>query len=306
MRVVDSSFKTTCPVNRTTSERSPVGLLCLMLVAVLLTGCSVLQAVYSQAPRYVQWRTNVAHHFSAEQYSLAKAATQRWFDWHRHVQMPLMAPLLAQAADDVKGPISPALACERRDAYLVITKQAVAQAAPLAAEVMVRLGPAQLARVQAFFRDTNDTFREKYVSDDPPTQAALAVDFLATWGGLVYGDLSDAQRARLTREVMALPFNARTILQEFQRFQGQYVQLLRDAQAQALTSDEVARRLEALVLEGIDPQEPQRQAQMQRWVKAGCAFASTFQAQTTPEQRARASRTLAGWQRDVLAIVASR
>ncbi len=33
-----------------------------------LAGCNVLQTVYNQAPRYVQWRTNVAHHFTDEQY----------------------------------------------------------------------------------------------------------------------------------------------------------------------------------------------------------------------------------------------
>jgi hypothetical protein len=122
----------------------------------------------------------------------------------------------------------------------------------------------------------------------------------------VYGDFSDEQRERLVTEVMALPFSARTVLDEFQRFQRQYVQLLKDIQSQGVSTAQASQRLQAMVLDGIDPQEPARKAQMQRWVQAGCAFASTAQAQTTPEQRAHAAETLSGWQSDVAEIASSQ
>lgn len=275
-------------------------------VTLAVAACSILQAIYEQAPRYLQWRTNVAHHFTEDQYDLARTNIRRWFDWHRREQMPQVVRLLQQAAQDVRGPISPELACERRDAYLAMSKQAFAAATPLAAAVMVHLGPRQVSRVQEFFADLNDDQREKYVSDDPREQARLAVDFIEEWGGLVYGDFSAAQRAHLEREVMDLPFSARTVLHEFQRFQGRYVQLLKDTQAQKLSADQVSQRLLAILLDGVDPQEPARKAQMQRWVKAGCAFASELHAQTTAAQRERAERTLLGWRDDTAAIASGR
>lgn len=276
------------------------------VVTLTLAACSILQLVYDQAPRYLQWRTNVAHHFSEDQQELARANIRRWFDWHRREQMPQVAQVLQQAAQDVRGPISPELACERRDAYLAMSKQAFAAAAPLAAAVMVHLGPAQVSRLQTFFEDLNEEQREKYVSDDPRKQASLAVDFIEEWGGLVYGDFTDAQRAHMEREVMALPFSARTVLQEAQRFQVRYVQLLKDTQAQKLSADQVSQRLLAMLLDGVDPQEPTRKAQMQRWVKAGCAFASDLHAQTNASQRQRAERTLRGWGDDSTAIASAR
>ncbi len=275
-------------------------------LTVALSACSVLQLVYDQAPRYLQWRTNVAHHFTEEQQELVRSNIRRWFEWHRREQMPQVARLLQQAALDVRGPITPELACERRDAYLAMSKQAFAAAAPLAAAVMVHLGPPQVGRVQAFFEDLNEDQREKYIADDPREQAGLAVDFIEEWAGLVYGDFSDAQREHLVRRVMELPFSARTVLQELQRFQGRYVQLLRDTQAQKLSTEQVSQRLLAMLLDGVDPQEPVRKAQMQRWVKAGCAFAADLQAQTTPTQRERAERTLTGWREDVQEIAGQR
>ena len=272
----------------------------------ILTACSILQLVYDQAPRYLQWRTNVAHHFTEDQQELVRANTRRWFDWHRREQMPQVAQVLQQAAQDVRGPISPELACQRRDSLLAMSKQGFAAAAPLAAAVMVHLGPAQVSRLQSFFEDLNEEQREKYVSDDPRKQARLAVDFIEEWGGLVYGDFTDAQRAHMEREVMALPFSARTILQEAQRFQVRYVQLLKDTQAQKLPAEQVSERLLAMLLDGVDPQEPARKAQMQRWVKAGCAFASELHAQTSPAQRERAERTLVGWRDDSVAIAKAR
>lgn len=276
------------------------------VVTLVVAACSILQLVYEQAPRYLQWRTNVAHHFTEDQYELARTSIRRWFDWHRREQMPEVARMLQQAAQDVRGPISPELACERRDAYLAMSKQAFAAAAPLAAAVMVHLGPAQVSRLQVFFEELNEDQRDKYVSDDPHKQASLAVDFIEEWGGLVYGDFTAAQRARMEREVMALPFSARTVLQEAQRFQVRYVQLLQDTQAQKLPAEQVRQRLLAMLLDGIDPQEPVRKAQMQRWVKAGCAFASDLHAQTTAAQRERAERTLMGWRDDSSAIARGR
>lgn len=276
------------------------------VVTLAVSACSILQLVYDQAPRYLQWRTNVAHHFTEDQYDLARVNIRRWFDWHRREQMPQVAQVLQQAAQDVRGPISPELACERRDAYLAMSKQAFAAAAPLAAAVMVHLGPAQVSRLQDFFEDLNEEQREKYLSDDPRKQARLAVDFIEEWGGLVYGDFTAAQQAHMEREVMALPFSAATVLQEAQRFQGRYVQLLKDTQAQKLPADQVSQRLLAMLLDGIDPQEPTRKAQMQRWVKAGCAFASDLQAQTNAVQRQRAERTLRGWSDDSTAIASAR
>lgn len=276
------------------------------VVTLALGACSILQLVYDQAPRYLQWRTNVAHHFTEDQYDVARASIRRWFDWHRREQMPSVAAMLEQAAQDVRGPVSPELACERRDAYVAMSKQLLASVAPLAAAVMVRLGPPQVSRVQAFFEDLNEDQREKYTSDDPRKQARLAVDFIEEWGGLIYGDFNADQRAHMEREVMALPFSARTVLQEAQRFQLRYVQLLKDAQAHKLSTEEVGQRLLAMLLDGVDPQEPVRKAQMQRWVKAGCAFASDLHAQTTVAQRERAARTLRGWREDTTVIASAR
>ena len=58
-----------------------------LAAVLLLSACSVLQMVYSQAPRYVQWRTNVAHHFTTEQYRLVTSAVHQWFAWHRQTQL---------------------------------------------------------------------------------------------------------------------------------------------------------------------------------------------------------------------------
>lgn len=275
-------------------------------VALTLAACSILQAMYEQAPRYLQWRTNVAHHFTSAQYELAQASIRRWFDWHRREQMPQVSRLLQQAAQDVRGPISPELACERRDAQLAMAKEAISSAAPMAAWVLVQLGPEQVSSVQDFFDDLNEGYRDDFFSDDPREQAQLAVAFIEKWSSLVYGSFNATQRTHLEREMMAMPFSARTVLQEFQRFQVRYVQLLKDTQSQKLPAEQVGQRLQAMLLDGIDPQEPARKAQMQRWVKAGCAFASDLHAQTTPAQRERAVRNLSGWRIDVDEITALR
>lgn len=274
----------------------------LVIAALALVGCSIFQTVYHQAPKYVLWRANVAHHYDEFQYEQVRTHIRQWFDWQRTQQMPLVARFLARARMEVLGTVTPALACERRDEIEQWMREGIDQAAPRAAQLALTLSPRQVQHLEGFFRDKNEDFVDDFLPESPQERALRAAGFVTKWSSLFYGSFSEEQRAALAADIARLPFDSATILREFQRFQTGYVKLVREAQAQRWTAEQTSVRMKALLLDGIDPQDPARRADMQRWIQAGCQAGAAFHNRTTVAQRTRAAERFATWQQDAIEL----
>lgn len=270
----------------------------LLIGLLTLGGCSILQTLYHQAPKYFLWRSNLAFHYNDAQYELAKAHLRQWFEWQRTQQMPQIARFLNRGKAEVLGHISPALACERREETERWARDGIDQAAPRLAQLALSLSPRQISHLEGFFKDKNEDFTDDFLPADPQERQRLAAAFVTKWASIIYGDFSDAQQQQLQADLGRLPFDAATILKQFQRFQVSYVKLVRDAQSQHWSRELMQARIKALLLDGIDPQEPARQAEMQRWIQSGCQLAADFHNRTTPAQRAKAAKQLATWEVD--------
>ena len=270
----------------------------LLGAALALGGCSILQTVYHQAPKYLLWRTNIAFQYDDVQHELARMHLRQWFDWQRKQQMPQIARFLHRAQTEVLGPVTPALACERREETERWVRDGLDQAAPRVAQVVLTLKPGQISHLEGFFQDKNDDFTDDFVPADPKERARLAAKFVVKWSSLIYGDFSDAQREQLQADIARLPFDSATLLAQFQRFQVAYVKLLREATTQRWSPEHTQARIKALVLDAIDPKDPARHAEMQRWISAGCQLGADFHNRTTPAQRLKAAAQFKTWEID--------
>lgn len=279
------------------------GLTGLVLVLTLLvTGCSILQLVYNQAPRYFQWRSNRAFHYTDAQYAMAKASLHQWFQWQRHEQLPLMAKFLHRGQTEVLGNITPALACTRRDEMEGWVRAGMDQAVPHVARLAVTLKPSQIKRLEEFFEEQNEEFVDDFLPRDREDQLDEATDFIAKWAGIVYGKFSRQQHQQLRADLAGLPFDAATILKQFKRFQQAYLSLLRDTQRYQWSAEQIQPRIQALLLDMLNPADPALNADMKRWIAAGCQASAAFHNRTTPEQRQTAAEQLRVWENDFLEL----
>jgi hypothetical protein len=260
--------------------------------------------VYNQAPKYLLWRSNRAFHYNDTQYAMAKSSMRHWFQWQRKEQLPLMADFLKRGQSDVLGEISPALACERRNEMEGWVRAGMAQAVPLVAQMVVALKPEQVTHLSEFFDDQNEDFTDDFMPADRQEQLDAAADFVIKWVRLVYGPVSDTQREHLKADIAKLPFDARIILQQFKRFQTGYLALLREAQRQRWTAEQVQPRLRVLLLDMLDPADPALRADLHQWIAAGCQAASAFHHRTTLKQRQAAAEQAQVWEEDFRALVA--
>lgn len=271
-------------------------------LVMLLGACSILQFVYNQAPKYFLWRSNRAFHYDDTQYTMAKSFMHQWFQWQRKEQLPQMARFLQRGQTEVLGDISPALACERRDEMEGWVRAGMDQAVPMVAQVMLTLKPAQIQHLSEFFDDQNEDFVDDFLPPDREERLDAAADFVIKWIKLVYGPISDAQRDQLKADIARLPFDAAVILQQFKRFQAAYLALLRESQRQKWTQLQAQQRIKALLMDMLNPADPALNADLKRWIAAGCQAASAFHHRTTPKQRRAAAEQAKVWEKDFLEL----
>lgn len=281
-------------------RRGTTGLLLCLLM--LLGACSILQFVYNQAPKYFLWRSNRAFHYDDAQYAMAKTYMYQWFQWQRKAQLPEMARFLRRGQTEVLGDISPALACERRDEMEGWVRAGMDQAVPMVAQVMLTLKPEQIQHLSEFFDDQNEDFVDDFLPEEREERLDAATDFVIQWIKLVYGPISDTQRDQLKADIARLPFDAAVILQQFKRFQTAYLVLLRESQRQKWTHAQAQQRIKALLMDMLNPADPALNADLKRWIAAGCQAASAFHHRTTPKQRRAAAEQAKVWEEDFLVL----
>jgi Family of unknown function (DUF6279) len=269
-----------------------------MSLVLVLGACSILQFVYNQAPKYFMWRSNRAFHYNDAQYDMAKAAMYQWFHWQRKTQLPEMARFLKRGQTDVMGEIPPALACERRDEMEGWVRAGMDQAAPMVAQVMLTLKPEQVQHLSEFFDDQNEDFVDDFLPEGREERLDAATDFVIKWIKLVYGPISDEQRDQLKADMARLPFDAAVILQQFKRFQAAYLNLLRESQRQKWSQAQAQQRIKALLMDMLNPADPALNADLKRWIAAGCQTASAFHHRTTLAQRRAAAEQAKVWEQD--------
>lgn len=277
----------------------------LVLIFVLgLGACSILQFVYHQAPKYFQWRANVAFHLDDSQYSMVKTSMRHWFYWQRKEQLPLMSAFLMRGQSDVMGDIPAALACKRRDEMDEWGRAGMRQAAPYVAQLILTLKPSQIEHLRDFFDDQNEEFVDDFLPEGREAQLDEMADFITKWTGLIYGDFSRQQKQQLVADLAKMPFNAHDILGQFKRFQTNFLMLIRQAQDEKWTQAQTETRVRAMLIDMVEPADPALNATIKRWIAAGCQTASAFHGRTTLKQRQAAAEQAGVWAKDFAVLAA--
>ena len=271
----------------------------LMMLVLALTACSVVRLAYNQADNLAYWQLNRAFDFNDAQSIKVKGAIRQWFQWHRSTQLPLYVSFLARAEKEALGPVSPALACERRQELEGWGRQAIEEAVPAMAELVLSLSPEQVTHLEKHQAKTNEDFRDDYLDGNTEDRTAAAAKFVFKVAELFYGRLDDPQRELVKREIAALPLNAQNVLDERLVYQTEFVQLIRKLNAQKATQVQAQQALRELFQQFFDPPREPLRGQRLQWIAAGCKLTANLHQQTTPEQRAKAAQRLRDWESDL-------
>ncbi len=280
-----------------------IGLLGLAFVA--LTGCSAVRFGYNQAPELLYWWLDGYADFDDVQTPKVRDALAEWFQWHRRTQLPDYAALLARAQVEVLADTTPARAC----AWWADVRQrgdiAFERAAPLAADLVATLTPAQIQHIERRQAKSNDEFRDEYLSPDPKERLARTVKRSIERAENIYGRLDEAQRDKVAAAMVASPFDAELWLAERRRRQGDAIDVLRLIATDPAARDQAVPALRAWAQRLERSPLPAYRRYSEQLTQFNCSLTATLHNSTSAAQRQTAAAKLKGWETDLRVLAAS-
>ncbi len=280
-----------------------------LALALLLAGCSVLRIGYSQAPSFAYWWIDGYVDLNGEQTLKLREAIDRWFEWHRRVEMPRYAALLARAQREVTEPtLTAAQLCYWRDEAQRRLDAALDEAAPALGTLVASLSVEQLRHMERKLDKDGEELKRDFAQTDKAERAKTSFKRTLERYENLYGTLDDAQRGKLRQLLAASPFDADRWLAERERRN-------RDLLATLMAVSTGSKGAEAAQAEGraavrmlaeqaLRSPRPEYRAYQARLAQENCALAAAMHNATTAAQREHARDKLKGWEEDVRLIAA--
>ncbi len=268
----------------------------------VLSGCSAMRIVYSQAPDLSYWWLDGYVDFNGAQTPRVHEALNQFFAWHRQTQLPDYAALLARAETELLADTTPAQVCRWQPELLARVKTAFDRAAPSIADLMLTITPEQIRHLERRYAKYNEEFASDYLQPDPRDREAETLKRTLDRVESLYGRLDDAQRARIAANLKRSPFDPEIWLTERRQRQQDALQLLRQLRTENANREQALAglRVYAQRMEN-SPREAYRRYD-ERLTEFNCAFAASLHNSTTPAQRRYAADKLAGWEGDLRAL----
>lgn len=292
---------------KATSEERRMRWLSALLLSLLLpwlVACSTVQFTYRQGPMLSYWWLDSYVDFSDAQSQRAKAELENWFKWHRATQLPAYGQFLATLADQAKHPVNATQLCEVLDQIEGQILQSFDQAVPAMARIIQSFEASQFDHLAARYAKADKTIEEDYLDQSQATWRAKSVSRWLDNFESFYGRLSEAQRADLSTQIAALPFDPGLWLQERRLRHAEIVAGLRRLhQNQAETSAFEAALRAFAVMAMQSPREGYR-AYREGLKRSQCSLLAHWHNQASTAQREQAAAKILQYAQDVRSLQA--
>jgi hypothetical protein len=276
-----------------------IGLLAVVLATGLLQGCSAIKLAYNNAPELSYWWLDGYADLDDMQSVKVREELTRLQQWHRANEMPRIAELLQKTRLMALADTTPEQVCglfgEVRKRIDAITAQAEA---PTVAVALTLRAP-QLAHLEARFAKGNAEWREEWIDGGPAKRQARRLERSVERSEQFYGTLEERQLAVLRSALQQSSFDPQRSYTERLRRQRDVLQALREATASPPPSPAQATALFRATLERtVSSPDPAYRSYAERAINDGCRTFAQLHNSTTAEQRERAARRLAAYERD--------
>jgi hypothetical protein len=297
MRVpLPAAMMTTLSAMRSVSlaKAAIIGVLLLLLAA-----CGALRLAYGNAQQLAWWWLDGYIDFQGDEVPRAKAAIDRFFDWHRTSQLGDYGAALAAAQAQVASPASPGLVCDWQRRLRDLSEPALMKSLELGADLVPALGEPQLRHLESKFASNLADMKKDYLQPRADERQKAAIKRVVERFEQFYGRVGDPQRQVIVAGVTASPFDPEAWVAERERRQKDTVQTLRRLVTERASRDQIIAAMRVLVERTETSPDPMYRAYQQRLSDYNCAFMAQIHNATTPSQRSAARERLKGWEEDL-------
>jgi Family of unknown function (DUF6279) len=280
-----------------------------LALAMLLSACSLLRIGYSQAPTFGYWWIDGYVDLTGEQSLILRDNIDRWFEWHRRVEMPRYAALLARAQREVMEPkLSTEQLCFWRDEAQRRLDAALDEATPALATLAASLTSEQIRHMEGKLAKDGTELKRDFAQPDKAERAKVSFKRTLERYENLYGTLDDAQRAKLAQLLAASPFDADRWVAERERRNRDMLAALTKVSAGGRPAEAAQAQAQAAVRlfaeQALRSPRSEYRAYQEKLTQENCALAAAMHNVTTTAQRQFARDKLKGWEEDVRLISA--
>jgi Family of unknown function (DUF6279) len=251
-----------------------------VLAALLGSGCSTVRFAYENADTYLRWKAGTYVDLQGEEADEVDDRIEEFHTWHRKHALPKYSQLAQEASRRFADGLSRADLDWGYDAVRGQARESLRKAAELAAPMLDRMTPAQVAQIERRLADENRQFHRDNLRGSERERrrkrARVVADRLEDW----VGKLSQAQVERVREYAERMPLIDELRDRERRRLQREVLGIIRARQAQARLPEQIA---------GWDRgREPAFVAVLDSWRDQYFALLIDIDRSLSPEQRGRA------------------
>lgn len=277
----------------------------LLVLLLLLGGCSAMQTGYNNAPSLLYWWLDGYVDFNPAQADPVRDSLVSLQAWHRREELPAYADLLQRLQQESAQNVTPQQVCKPLDQARGHLQRLGAQGAMAFAAVVPTLQPEQLRHLARQLEKHDQKWREEWL--DGTAEERLQRRFKRTVDRYedLYGRLNESQRRYLRQRLTEVGFDARIVWAERLRRQQDLLRVLQEHRNGDRPAH-VEAELLAWVQRSFEPPDPATRAYLQRLFEQGCQTLAELHSSSSPEQRRRVAGKLQGYENDLRALIASR
>ncbi len=277
----------------------------LLVILLLLAGCSTLPIFYQRGPTLAYWWLDSYLELNPTQKVTMRASLRDWFRWHRATQLVRYAEVIAALRSTAHEALTADRICRVNTDIRNAFYDGLTQGLPAFATLSASLSSEQRALLARRYAEANAELREEALGGTLAEQRKRTAKEAIGAAQDLYGRLSREQKDLLTRRIDASPYSAARWLAEREARQRDTLAALQEIAAlphagRAQAAAAMLTALSASFLESPRAADREYKAALTRY---NCQLIAEVHAHTTPKQRARALRNLAGWEEDLRGLM---
>lgn len=275
----------------------------LVLVLLVLQGCSAIKLGYTQLPTLSYWWLDSALSFTDAQSQRAKDALDQVYRWHRGQELGTYTDLLQRSRELGQGTVQASQICvlwgdvqSRMDRSV---RAAITQAAP----VVPMLGPRQLSHLARHLERKNEDWEKEWLQGSTQGRFERRRDKALERYRSFYGDLSPQQVALVTTQTAQSVWTAEWGRQDRLRREQDLLSTLRQLAQNPATPAQIEAELYGVWQRWFMPPDEAGRTLMQQLTRQACDHLAQLHNTTSPEQRQRMARRLRGYEQDIRDLI---
>ena len=267
-----------------------------LALAWLLCGCSTVRFAYENADTYLRWKASSYLDLSGDDAEELDDRIDDFHAWHRKSELPKYVKLAAEAEQRFADGLSRQDLVWGYDSVRAQARDSLRKGAELIAPLLDRLTPEQIGQIERRIAEENRQYYRDYLRGSErerrKKRAKFAADRLEDW----VGKLTQAQVERVREYAERAPMVDELRDRDRRRLQKDIIAMLRARQARARLAERVAH--------WESGREPGYTAALDAWRDQYFAMLMDIDRTLTPEQRARALRSMRRYAADFQALAA--